>query len=484
MTAINEILTTLSRAVLNFPKENSQLVCPRLKIPPYGRRNDSSTTGFYEGILNEAAILGFNPKKSGEYVSCITTASSPHTPIIINDIPAHLIVWWWQENNGDPQRLDFLALSKLPPEERKKALEIISGNITNAVNNLSQLIPVDSNYPEVIEIYGLVGHAKPKERQATGFSRGAQSNPAGHINVVYHPYEKYQKMVELKPITPEDFLKHAGIMDTIIMKNWGDFFVNLIRRIIGDTTGISLSNEIKHAVSQDQVSLYEGIKLNYYQQSIPLEQALSTICEVVNFFNNIYEILKQGYENYWKNIGNDNCQSLREEIINQLMQAINSSNQNDKKQFEQIVDFALSFKPTYGQLVNFLQDGDLTYSSRNYLQRLKDKYEKRRIRFSQMSEEEKSRLVQKVAGFYAVNKTAAESLITLITNQIADPAESWQDIKFTWPFQISLAYMIEDYEITNEGINAKKITIAPRFMSDKGVFEDIAGAIIEREQAK
>jgi len=100
-----------------------------------------------------------------------------------------------------------------------------------------------------------------------------------------------------------------------------------------------------------------------------------------------------------------------------------------------------------------------------------------------MTDEEKKAFVDKVAGFYGVTSIVAESLVLMIENQIADPANDWKNIKFTWPNQLSLSYMIEDYEIDNNGeILVKKITIAPRFMTEKGAFEDMAGMIIRRCQ--
>lgn len=100
-----------------------------------------------------------------------------------------------------------------------------------------------------------------------------------------------------------------------------------------------------------------------------------------------------------------------------------------------------------------------------------------------MTNEERKVFVDRVARFYGVSSIVAESLILMIENQIADPADDWKNIKFTFPNQISLSWMIEEYEIGDNGeILVKKITIAPRFMMEKGVFEDIAGMKVDRPQ--
>lgn len=476
---LNLIIDQLNLLNFNFPRDKEgNILCPILNIPPNQPRKDSNPN-FIEGIIEEAKKLGFNILNNRYFYSCITTAASPHTPIKINEMPAHLLVWWWGENNT---RIDFLALSKLPTNEKKEIIEIIAINTTIALKKILENIG-EENFQNV-EIYGLVGHSTPDARKQTGLSRGAQSAKDGHLNIVYHPYSQYQDMVKLKTITPEELLKHTGIIDTIIIKQWGNFLSNLARRIIQER-GINITTELKHGSSQDQVSFYEGIKINCYKEPIPLTKALYIISEIVNVFNNIYEIIQQGYEHYWKNIHNpnSNSQELKHQIIQQIMQQINSQNLNDKKQIESIVDFAFSFKPTYGQICNFLQDSSLNDKSRKELERLKTKYEKRRKKLSEMTEKELDQLVKKISHYYDIDEIIAKSILTLIQHQIADPSMSWKNIEFTWPPQLSLAYAIENYDIKNDEIKVRKITIAFRFMSNKGVFEDMAGAIIKRNEA-
>ena len=102
-----------------------------------------------------------------------------------------------------------------------------------------------------------------------------------------------------------------------------------------------------------------------------------------------------------------------------------------------------------------------------------------------MTNEEKNSFVDRVARFYGVDSIVAESLVLMIENQIADPADDWKNIKFTFPNQISLSWMIEEYEIGDNGeILVTKITIAPRFMTEKGAFEDIGGIRVIRKEGK
>ena len=72
----------------------------------------------------------------------------------------------------------------------------------------------------------------------------------------------------------------------------------------------------------------------------------------------------------------------------------------------------------------------------------------------------------------------------MLENNIAEPEEDWQKIKFTWPASLSLSYMLEEYEVGEDGkIIVKKLTFSPRFMTEKGALEDIAGQRLKRETA-
>ena len=465
-----------------------------LCIPSFSERSEGKDPDQIRIKLeNEAEQLRvfFSTIENDGVCSLITPAASPHTPetipILINGkpMPAHLIVWWW----GRGKRVDLINLSRLDSELRKKYLEAISQQIKQSVSFLFKYLPEDyqQKYSKWLEIYGLVGHANSNERKKTGLSRGAQSHPEGHINIVFHPYDKYREKGQKEEIDAADFLKHVGVMDTILMKKWGDFFTQVSHFLL-KSNDLSTSWELKHALSNDQISFYEGLRLNFYKRPINLNEALENICQVISFYDQFYQLLKSGFENYWKNIGNENKKTeiiskLKHSLIEKLRQIGVMNLKTFDDQIDGLVDFTLSFKPTYQQLKNWEQDESVDESSRKIISRLKNKYEKRRERLKSMTNEEKKAFVDKAAGFYGVSSIVAESLVLMIKNQIADPANDWKNIKFTWPNQLSLSYMIEDYEIDNNGeILVKKITIAPRFMTEKGTFEDMAGMIIRRCQ--
>jgi len=278
-------------------------------------------------------------------------------------------------------------------------------------------------------------------------------------------------------------------MDTILMNNFGDFF-SQITGLIFNIPNLSVYWELKHVSSKNQISIYEGLKLNFYEKPLQLNEALEFIAKIVGFYDQIYEDLKQGFENYWKNIGNENkktemIRELKRSLVERLRQIGVRNVEMFDRQIDSLVDMTFSFRPTYQQLTNWEKDENIDESLRDRISRLKNKYEKRRKRLKSMTNEEKNAFVDRVARFYGVDSIVAESLVLMIENQIADPADDWKNIKFTFPNQTSLSWMIEEYEIGDNGeILVTKITVAPRFMTEKGAFEDIGGMRVIRKEGK
>jgi hypothetical protein len=491
---MKELLTSLQNVYPYFVEG-----LPTLIIFPFGQRGEGKGRDeFIKDLFEEAERYGFKSQilRDGNVFSLITPAASPHTTEMIKinlnnqevKIPAHLIVWWGKVG----ERIDFLSLSRMKKEEREKLIDLISSNIHAAWRVLYDSLPEErykNNVSGFLEIYGLVGHATEEERKNSGLSRGAQSNPEGHINICFHPYDKYRKQVEKKGINAADFLKHTGVMDTILMNNFGDFF-SQITGLIFNIPNLSVSWELKHASSKNQIFIYEGLKLNFYEKPLQLNGALEFIAKIVGFYDQIYEDLKQGFENYWKNIGNENkkteiIRKLKHSLFERLRQIGVRNVEMFDRQIDSLVDMTLSFRPTYQQLKNWEKDENIDKSLRDIISRLKNKYEKRRERLKSMTNEEKNAFVDRVARFYGVDSIVAESLVLMIENQIADPADDSKNIKFTFPNQISLSWMIEEYKIGDNGeILVTKITVAPRFMTEKGAFEDIGGMRVIRKEGK
>ena len=221
MTLSKEIAKTLQLQISTIENETGDPQLPQVKVPPFGERADKTLTPEdFREMLKKQALQQFESDNS---LVLITYAASPHTIAHIpteeeqEKPPAHLLVWWFKKEGKSLQRLDMLALSQLEDEKRKEILSQIAEGIRWSVNFLRNKLNLpEEQISKFIEIYGLTGHATTQERKETGLSRGAQSNPEGHLSVVYHPYEEYsEQATQILPTTAQ-LLKHLGPFDTVL----------------------------------------------------------------------------------------------------------------------------------------------------------------------------------------------------------------------------------------------------------------------------
>ncbi len=551
-----ELARVIRNAFLFIP--NGKL--PRLEIPSFGRRTDLSNNPLAQLLeeyrLKQEYLNLPDPTNLGNFISFSMPPVSPHTPetIKIGDqiIPAHLNVWWGEV--GNPNQITILDLARMKRNERLPYLQAIADQIQKSILFLGERIDDLKNIPrdrwhKNLEIYGLCGHATPEERQATGASRGAQSHPSGHINVGYHPYEKETELAEPTPSTPREILKHIGPMDTLIFQ-WSDFFVSIVNNIIANNGHESsiVQAETHHAKRPDDklIRFYEGISIDYNTNGIPLVEALNDLSDVIGFFDRFYQTLRDGYEEYYFNYGHHDLQSkIRQRMIDELLSlylSIQNPDDNMKQPnstknsqtstrtiITEIVDFALSFLPTYQQIINWLNNPNISQKTKSYLKKRKKQYEKihRWLRQSFFDLEtmkqkleavkeqredipvgdqpqdqrdhlkktrdlfkEVSRLMlikQKILSgtqnkFNLGSDLEAEIFLQHIFD-MTQPGENWNRIEYAWPAVLSLSFMADDYKFDQFGnLNVIRLTIAPRFGTTKGAIEDMGGYRIVRQQ--
>lgn len=474
---------------------NKRPVFPCITISPYGRRSEGSENP-YQAVIDEPRPEHLpSPSNKDGANSRINHPAAPHTPeeIELNNekYPAHLIVWWYGENNESREYPTIIDLAQMQPENRKPFLEAIANQIRNAVLFLKEQIPniKQEEIHRYVEIYGLGGHTKPDERKRTGSSRGAQSHPMGHINVAYHPYEKYKRLAEEKSLNPREFLKQVGPMDTDVFYRWHPFISTIIREIIlkNDSLEANVISTETHKIGEKCISFYEGFTIEFIN-SLNLVDTLEILCQVVDFFQGIYDILRSGYNEYYQHIG-DGKKTLSEKkqiIFDRIKSYFNSQLKREVSYFyefiNEIIDFTLNFHPTYQQLLLWQQLDDVSQQTKDHLARMQKTYEK--IQQIIKDPEKKQRLIKWLQRIYGFNPFEAEAYLQFFIDMTSSTAEDqWKNIEFTWADQLSISYLLNKYSIDENGnIQVDELTIASRFFTNKGVFEDLAGMVINRPQ--
>lgn len=480
------------------PNDQNKPVFPRLIVAPHGQRSEGSKDPC-RIVINEPRPDHLpQPSKKGNAVSFCNYPASPHTPMTIelNGVryPAHILVWWYREKDDSNEYPTIIDLSRMEPEARKPFLEAIANQISDAVLFLkeqnSQIKPEEIH--RYIKIYGLGGHTKPDERERTGLSRGAQSHPMGHINVVYHPFEKYKERVEKRPANHREFLKQIGPMDTVVFDRWEGYILTIIRKLISknDLPQPNVSSTKTHKIGEQCISFYEGFTIEF-TSSQNLVNSLEILCQVIGFFQGIYEILRTGYDQYYQHIGNKKEElieiktvmfnNLKSFFSDQLPISEDETPYFDKF-FKEIIDFALSFHPTYQQLRLWQNSADVSQDTKTRLFKMQEAYEK--IQKISKDPEKEQRLTKWLQRFYGFSPFEAMAYLQFFYDMTSPTAEDqWKNIQFTCAGQLPISCLIDKYTIDENGsIQVNALTIAPRFFTNKGVFEDLAGMIIDRPQ--
>ena len=446
---------------------------PVLKIPAFRARNDREDN--FRARLEEEA---FKTSTRPPFRVIVTTAASPHTPETTTidhqgnkqKIPAHFIVWGFREDFEEDEKtgrrnLTFLEVNDLPPAERKVFIQLLAQEVLWAVITLQKALDIsDSDLPNHIRLYTAVGYTPPKIREKTGLSRGAQTAESLHIMVAYHPSEKYKEKISPREPTIGEFLKYASPLDNLITTIFGDYISaitnHLVKEFLDDRqlqTNISISPQ--------------GWSIQF-SEGLTLPSTLELTANILGFYSHFYNKLRESHEEYWTAKDRTKTEKKIQEALDQFLSPY--LDEKDRSKFiERLLHLISSLKPTYGQICNWLENNqDLNPE----LGKLKEKYEKLRNFIGKRKE----LLISFFESAYKVDKKSAEALLFLIEQQLAPPKD-WQNIEFTMPFFLSVRFMIEDYHIANDNLIARKLTLAPRFLSSKGIIEDLLNLLFQRE---
>ncbi|GIW63272.1 MAG: hypothetical protein KatS3mg091_074 [Patescibacteria group bacterium] len=476
----------------------SRFVLPYVRVNSFLRRADNLTDPkVFRSVLLKQSLSKILTNQCS--ISFVTYAASPHTTekIVFNQktMPGHFIVWWMKSKNKSKQikdlkRFDFIKLSTSSLRHNKQTIDLIAKNIAFCIDvfltNCSQLKVFHDRgiLSDYLTIYGLVGYSLPDSRKRYGFSRGSQSSPEGHLNIVLHQFKKYVDLSVLKKPKADEWLKHLGPVDTVVY--------NLFRLEISEINSLIIQGLGYHNFSvgfdknwqiydtKKKVSFFEGFYI-YFDERLEISDVLLILSKLVRFYNKLYYLLSKYFKKFYQSFNLPEKQEIiRIEFLKSVEEFLlkidlNSGKNNWQRSAEKFVDFTLSLAPTFLQVKNWVR-----YSKKNK-ENLKILYqiyveEKKKLSL----ESYQNKLVKMFMRKYNLDKISASALLRMKLDLYKEESE-WQTIQFTMPETISLSYLISDYIYKDGKVYAGKLSIAPRLMTQKGVFEDLAGVIIQRE---
>jgi hypothetical protein len=153
---------------------------------------------------------------------------------------------------------------------------------------------------------------------------------------------------------------------------------------------------------------------------------------------------------------------------------------------EKLVNTAFKLKPTYSQVKAWVNEQN-SGPNKDALNRLLEKYEKRRklIRFlhddtktSDTDKTRKQRIINKIMQAYELSEQQVQLYITLIEEQLKDTTDGEQ-ATLTMPGKLSGGYTFA-YSLVDGQLQISGITIATR-SSQKNIYEDLVGRALSRE---
>lgn len=429
-------------------------------------------------------------------VEQVTGRANPRLPFNADaKVPEHLVVWWFGDEfkDGEPKRVDLIALAGLPPEEQAEYFRGISEKTAESVRILQLLTDINYSENQYIEIYGTFGHSPLEDRIKSGLGRGSQSSPHGHLNVVYYDYNtRFANLAEGKEPTARELLKQFGIWDTELFNDVKGSVYHILRSIVENELPPENKYKVKQLIDIGQsfrgasVPFFEGYPIEF-DDYIEMETAMKIMTKVAGTFDGIYSGIHNFYKEYHKNYRD---QAQRNGILHSLEQFLYDSGfQNPGTR--RIIELFSEMKPTYGQINSWKKEMEDEGRERNdpdyiRLDAVGRTYESLRNR---LKGPQRERMKQILKGMYPVNKTDSrqadlelEMLLRVMTDRILDPESDAKNIEFVMPGTISGSYLFDSYKLEDGKIWVKKISLASRMGSTKGVVEDLVGLIISRPE--
>lgn len=477
----DELLSQGNQLTTLIQQFGKQIILPTIRVPSYLKRSEtmgSDLVGIASKLGTEAQLFQngwglntrFDQDTEGLQVA-LTYAASPHTRVSIQnddaeEIPAHLAVFFWKQQDGaiapieiemnpDTSHAQQMSCYKRVAEATRAGVQFLQDRLSIPNEDLSRNI----------RMFYLTGHLSQEERQQTGLSRGAKSNPFTHINLCFHPPEGYKHHITPTVATARQFLKHTGLIDTIVMNKWGNAFANLTMKILQPLMQESfiVTKQALHTVTPNlsRFSVNENIDVRI-PEGIPLEYALYYQAALLTRFNRIHEVLFSLHTNWYQAEQQGITVNDRKQLIQHAIPMIEELGL-DSTTARELADFALSFHPTRGQLAQW--GNSVT------------RYEK----IEPYVSSHRRYLTNFLARMYGVDPFTAEMLVEMIADMTKDSEKEWRNIQYTWSSKFSASILMRNYRIINNRIFVTRFSISPRFSTDKGMLEDDQGVMPERD---
>lgn len=445
-------------------------------LPSLIKRTDGA------GVFEEGqAFSGIERKGNAE--ACLTITASPHvTPTIFKDSmvavaeeivknPVSLphgmqeveyvspqLILWWQETSNQNKSTDMLRLSQLTSEERTNFCDVMARQTEKAVS-------IINNVEGKPRVWGSWGNGTLEERAQQGKSRGVPTNKFGHLHIThFNPNEQNITLQQDLPATER--LNHYGPWNVLVHREFDVPFSRALNAIgnryfnAEDATKVkSISQFITN--SDGTTSSNYGYELSFsHPQSF--REVYGVLIETSGHFETFYQQLNQYYDNYYKNQSNpERASEIKTSILSE-----SKSIGFTEEEAQRLMTFMIAIKPTYGQLSQWERE---LSSSQDMIELNPDLV---RIRQDMKRYE---RLLQRIG-----TDSTKDSLSVALVRDTVTPPDKYRKIERTLPVHATAAFIIDDFEITDELTQINSIKIFPGIAATEASVERVLGTVVKR----
>lgn len=415
-------------------------------------------------------------KTVGKMEACLTPIPAPHVPSLIpakdyleavrgvfgsesllppkykniENFPPQLVLWWNKKNDRTPY--DFIAVSKLPQNDREDTCVAISAKCIEGVRLVAKL----SGKPE---IWGTWGYGTKEERELNGLTRGGPTVKEGHLHISKFD-DNDSSGLKFENLPPKTKLNHYAPWNQIVLNNFGDSFLPAIKKSLYsqliDKTDIVIQRENNIKRHQNgAISIRNGFKIDF-GEGIPLKSVISVLIGLAGRSEDVYQAIGGLYKLYHVNIDPKEKSKIELEITTVLR----SAGFRDHSARE-LTRFITSVRPTYGQFLNWRKE-ILNTTGKNF-----EMIERNIARYE--------RLKRKLDEDNVKNSTR----VAIVEDSVKDPTDA--DITFTWPVHSSYCYVIDNYNLTERDIFVKSFYLYPEFVTTESAPERELGVVLRRQ---
>ena len=281
----------------------------------------------------------------------------------LEHVSPQLLVWWRDAIGTQEGRMDVLRLTTQPRYAQRCFAEVIGRQVAKAHRSIKV---VTGQQPVV---WGSWGHATVDERLASGRNRGVPTNEHGHMHVMAFD-ELHEKSGVWGPAHIDARLNAYRPWTLLLHRRHGES----VARYIQERNACVKPFERTIVADDDRIA---GVNAGYavrFDEPLRFSDAYIELLDIAGSLEMAYRRLDDSHRQFHVTpAGSAERARIYRELIDDVSMMGLPATEASK-----FVDFVLAIKPTYSQLLSWLDEADGDSESIAHLQQQVRRYERLR----------------------------------------------------------------------------------------------------------